>query len=114
MTTPAQNPGGSPFFAGAQTNPGTPQLAPNPLNGQNTFANLMAPFFQQNQQMDPSMQLLLPQLLFNSAMAQSLQQSMQNQQTPQGTATPQSQTNPFDMISKLFTGLNQNKPEENK
>ena len=109
MTTPGvTNPNTSLF--GPQPTP-NPQLSPNPLNGQQgTFANLMAPFFQQNQQMDPSMQLLLPQLLLSSAMAQSMQNQGQNPSTPQA----QGQSNPLEIISKLFAGMTQNKPDDKK
>lgn len=108
------NPTTSPLFGGQPAAQATPQLAPNPLNGdQSTFSSLMAPFFQPNQQMDPSMQLLLPQLLFNSAMAQSLQQ---NQNQGQNAATPgaTSQSNPWEIMSKLFASMGQNKGDENK
>jgi len=93
------------FGATPQMTPGTPQYGqqygqqstPSNLMNTGNFAQMAAPLFQApQQQMDPSMQLLLPQLLIN---ALATQHQNQNQT---GTAQP----NPtLDLVNKMISNL---------
>ncbi len=95
LFSPAQPPSFGPPSSGFAQPP--PNYSP--------FAQMMAPLFQQPpQQMDPSMQLLLPQLLLSYALAQP-----QNQQA--SPSDPNS--NPtLDLITKLVTNMNLSKANE--
>jgi hypothetical protein len=95
QTTPATTPIGqspSPFGATQQTPTAQPSFFNQPPS---TFSQLSNPLFQ-GQQMDPNLQMLLPQLLLNYALTQ-----------PQ-VANADSATNPtVDLLSKLTTLVNQ-------
>lgn len=91
-------PAGQSFFG--QPTPGMqpfPSQAPSPYGVSPNPFN--APFLQP-QQMDPNMQLMLPQLLLGYALAQSQNQGLQGQ----GTDNPT-----LDLINKLVTNLSLSK-----
>ena len=112
FTTPGSGPAQSNpsmFGASPQMTPGTSQfgqpgaLAPNLLSTPGNFAQMAAPLFQMpQQQMDPSMQLLLPQLLLSALVNQ---QQGQNQSGAQSNPT-------LDLVSKMIANLAVNKPAE--
>jgi nuclear pore complex protein Nup98-Nup96 len=77
---------------------------PNPYNN-GQFAQMISPLFQQQQQqMDPNLQLLLPQLLLGYALNQN-QNPQSNDPSAQGNST-------LDMINRLITNMSMPKTTE--
>ena len=98
------------FGQNPQMTQGTPQFGqpgnftPNPITTPGNFAQMAAPLYQMpQQQMDPTMQLLLPQLLLSAL--------TQNQ--AQGQSQTGAQPNPaLELISKMISNLAVNKPAD--